>query len=456
MSERGKFEDRLREKLESFEAPYEPAHWAAYRQKYRPGGGLSFLKTWYLPYLFSAALFGLAWFWWGSGPKKDPLSALPTRVDTLYVQQTIRIYDTLVIRDTVYLQASPKRLSRPSSASRPSFLAQAQNSPAEGRPAPQARQRGAKSARDPFPRREEEEARASDSQVNKPAQEDWRSPAMRDRVARWRQRGPDSLDSDSTRSSAPAQASAASPSRDSLPADSLPASEEALAAPASDSASSAREFFAPLKESLQGQDFRFFVGPQTRLFSPFRSNGFDTYGGVFGGLGLGLGLQRWELLASAHYGFMQHEFSRPSALPQDRLALFPAYLSLSPRPDYIEIWTQQFLLPLSVAYRPWRNDNWSWRLEAGVLGNYLLRESFEYSYRDDNIDAIEGINSGFDDPRFKFSHLQVGSGMAYQYQRRWRLEAGLIYYHPLEEKLGLSRLNAGALSLNLAYYYFLF
>lgn len=459
MSERGKFEDQLQSKLESFEAPYQPAHWQAYRKKYGLGGFWGFLKLWYLPYLFSSALFATAWFFWPQAPGVFPAGG-EVRIDTIYLEKTIRIYDTLVLRDTLYINT--EKMDSPGSylpsMTASTNLLQSGKSKAYAKqyaatPVPQsAVGRSAEQETEGFPRTIV--SKDSGAEETMPSSlEEQKQQSIREKLSALRSKQALKL----------AQDSSSYPRSDSLSlsvaVDSVLSPEPQKAAadsviePANEKRSSV---LAGVKEQIKAQDYRLVFGSQSRLFSPWSGGTFDTYGGVFTGMGVKLGVNRLELDLAAHYGFMHHEFRNPQALPLERQQQFPGFLSLNPPADYLEIWTQQFMVPMSLTYIPWYSASWTWRSQAGVLGNYLLREQFEYSYRDDDYDAIEGIDSNFDDRRFKFTHLQLGSSISYSYRRKWMLEAGLTYYHPLEERLGLSKLDPAALSLNLGWYWYLF
>ncbi len=453
MSERGKFEDQLRAKLEAFEAPYEANDWKAYRKLYGRRGIGRLLKIWYLPYLFSAFLFGLSWLWFPKLNMGGRGFSNEARVDTLFIEKTVQVYDTFLLRDTVYVHTHVAPSGR-----RPALSAGYSSVPTKSN-AYTLSQVSRQGRSNIYP--------AQPSSMDKPglseeapalSAEEQERRFMQDKLAELQDPralrndsllapGTDTTELiahtalDSTTSLGPEK------HKDTAAAASTPPFGEPL------EEEKRRALLAGSQEKLKAQDYRLLVGPQTRLFSPFSSSTFDTYGGVFIGMELRAGINRLELDLAAHYGFMHHEFRDPQTIPLERQALFPGYLSLNRPADFIEVRTQQLLLPMSLSYIPWYNDVWTWRAQAGALGNLLVREQFEYGYRDDDFDDIEDIDSNIDDRRFKFSHLQLGSSISYTYHRTWSLEAGISYYHPLEEKLGLSKLDPAALSLNIGWYW---
>tara|TARA_R110002050_G_scaffold300562_2_gene470526 strand:- start:528 stop:1907 length:1380 start_codon:yes stop_codon:yes gene_type:complete len=459
MSDKDKFEEKLREKLESYQAPYNPSHWDSYRRLYQPNSWQSLLRLWYLPYLFSAILFGTLWFF---GPFADKSeinsSAESTRVDTIYVQETIRIYDTLIIRDTVYIaaQASGSKQSPKS----PTFLSTLSDQ--APKVAPKMKDPENNATFSPTGRMKERLAlrnstplayAASSAQAKKDLDEKSGLLLARENATA------NSADSISTNGfeserEAPADTNKLTPS--------FRRASESLAEEAENEAylveapSVLSSLWQSAGETLQAQDYRILMGPQLNIFSPWSYNNFSTYLGTFAGLGAMVGLNRLELHTGLHYGLMHNEYNSIAAISPSQIQNFPNYNGLNPSPDYIEIWTQQLHLPLQLSYITWQNDNWLLRSKAGVLGSILIREAFEYSYIDDNIDDIEDVNSSFRSKGLALTHANLGLSIAYSYQRKWQLEAALQYYHPLNAGMGISELQSSALALQIGYYWYLF
>lgn len=463
MSEKDKFEEKLREKLESYQAPYNPSHWDSYRRFYQPSRWLSFFRLWYLPYLFSALLFGSFWFLGPFADKSEIASAAEAnRVDTIYVQETIRIYDTLVIRDTIYIaaQVSGKNQSPKS----PTFLStlSAQKTRVNEKKedheksatfSPTARMRERLALRNSAPIA----LSRSTEQVNQSPDKNSGLMLAREIAS---SNSDDSIPANSAgyiRSAGDRVTKADSNTIIALiPASSESPNEEENAPNLINGPSVLSSLWHSAGETLQAQDYRFLIGPQLNIFSPWSYDNFSTYFGTFGGFGAIISLNRLELHTGLQYGLMHNEYNSIAEIPLSQIQHFPNYNSLNPLPDYIEIWTQQLHLPLQLSYITWQNDNWLLRSKAGVLGSLLIRESFEYSFIDDNIDDLEDLNSRFRSKGLALTHANLGFSIAYSYQRKWQLEAALQYYHPLNKSMGNSELQTSAFALQIGYYWNLF
>jgi len=461
MSDKDKFEEKLREKLESYQAPYNPNHWDAYRRSYSPNAWQNFSRSWYLPYLFSALLFGMLWYFTSSPAEYGLANGPATRTtDTIYVKETIRIYDTLVIRDTIYIkQKSPNVLPLINEST---LVAEAKN-PLNLKTKTVQEDNYANTKtdaktdnREPKPSRnqakpiivrntEQESANQTISQALPVITNDSMNGAKNS-----------SLNKKSSPPPSQNVASAKLDSNNSSKPEAKESYEQEEAIYINKGPSILSSLWQKTGESIKSQDYRLLIGPQVNLFSPWNYKNIDTYGGVFGGFGAILSVNKIELHAGLQYGLMHHEYSSIIEIDANQRLNFPNYSTLTPSPDYIEIFTQHLHLPLQLSYVTWQKENWHLRSKAGILGSMMLRENFEYSYIDTNIDDIEDVNSSFRSQGLMLSHANLGFSIAYSYQRKWQIEMALQYYHPLNQSGGNSKLNTNALALQVGWYWSLF
>jgi hypothetical protein len=436
MSNKSSFEDKMRSKLESYEAPYDKKYWKGFTKAYPSILKTGFWQAWYWPYAFSLLLFAVGYWWFAPfANQREADTGLANLRDTLYIKETIYVRDTLVIKDTLYLVALPevpngKGLSQKlpkSLASTPVANTQMQSAstPSQG------------SNRVKFESATAQAATNQNLEHNTPTQET--GVTQLNEVARTLESMVAVGDESASPSEEP-QISASTPS------DTLTLAEADHAA---DSLAAALEAdFADLEadEGLEEPNRSVFLsgGPRTMLFLPPGSGNFDTYLGGFAGGQLALEVGDFAISAGLQYGLWHNEYDDLEEISANRLGQFPNYAQLPQVPIEIEVVTQHLLMPIELSWLFYERRKWYARMSAGALGNYLLSETFLYNTEDDEFRGRATAGRSV----FAISHLSAGVGLSYQLNQQVELQSQFNYFHPLRP-MGLSGLNAGALGVQL-------
>lgn len=442
MSNKPSFEDKMRSKLESYEAPYDKKYWKDFTKAYPSILKTGFWQAWYLPYAFSLLLFALGYWWFapdqaGGRPEVDPAIALR---DTIYLKETIYVKDTLVIKDTLYLftyagqEADDAEAGR-KFAKRLRPLASANANPVTTIPTntPENTKAPKRSAAEPSEETSTSLNQASATLLPPVAQTKQLEASGGAAETSQEAVAPTS----SSPSNKPAKASAAIAEPDE--ADDSLAQNEALLANTAD---------LPEIESRSSDrnPLVFFSGgPRITLFSPLGSGNFDTYFGGFTGGGLTLDVGRFTLDAGLQYGLWHNEFDDLGLLSPTQKFLFPAYNTFVEAPDEIEIVSEHLLLPLHLGYELFDYHGLRTRIGTGVLGNYLLGESFLYNFIDTD-ETFRHRSKAGRSAGFELSHLNAHLGLTYALRQNLEIQTLIQYYHPLRG-MGLSGLNPAAISM---------
>ena len=419
------FEDKIRQQLEGYEAPYDKSYWKKYVRSY-PAPQMVFWKAWWMPYVFSSLLFGTAWFWFGRDAQ--PASTAEVLRDTVVVQQTIVTRDTLVVRDTVVLVWR--------SDNRQQQHAENKLRAVEGDGAASGQQQ------------------IIDDRPRQQAGNKLRSVEGGSVGAEFQQKTVDKqqLTTDSLQHAAEHQtlnANGQPLNADSQPqnADSQKATPEEMAAQM-DSIELAALAEIPTEPESKLQDAGFFVsaGPRLTVFSPLNYGNFDTRFGNFVGGAVQMEWRKWQLEAGLQYGLQLNELDDLTRVPLSQRQQFPGYSSLTAEPDEVGVISEHLLVPLQLRFTVYDYRGWRVQVAGGALGNVVLGETFVYDKENVDRDRWERTVAGRGG--LSLSHLNAGIGTSYQWRQNLELQAILNYYHPLRP-LGLNRLEAGALSLQL-------
>lgn len=431
------FEDKIRQQLEGYEAPYEKSYWKKYARTY-PAPRLGWWKLWWMPYVFSSLLFGIAWLWFGRDAQ--PLSTAEVLRDTVVVNQTIVTRDTLVVRDTVVLvwdgrqrtddrvlTAGDRRKSvQPTAVSDLQStgnqkVADSRQPIAEGQSPPFGSaqgtvQRGQQSAVSSQPNAESDQQSAS---IGQPFGS---SPGLAD-------------------SSQP-NAESGTPNAESQ----TPNAEQVAAQ--MDSVERAAIADIPTEPESKMRDAGIFVsvGPRFTSLSPLNYGNFDTRFGTFVGGAVQVDWQKWQLEMGLQYGFQLNELDELGLVPLERRQAFPGYSALTSEPEEVGVISEHLLIPLQARFTIYDYRSWRLHVAGGALGNAVLGETFVYDKENVDRDRWERTVAGRGG--LSLSHLNAGIGTSYQWRQNLELQAVLNYYHPLRP-LGLNRLEAGALSVQL-------
>lgn len=435
------FEDKIRQQLESYEAPYEKSYWKKYARTY-PAPRLSWWKLWWMPYLFSSLLFGGAWFWFGRDAQRLPDAA--SLRDTVVVKELVVTRDTLVVRDTVVLvwrTDDGRRMTddgrratedgRQTMDGRRRRKSNAEQATAEGRHSGQPLALSGQSF--------EPIQGAADGQK---LYVDGQPPNDDNRMLKAESGMPNAdrqeLKADSQKLNVDGQPPIADSQK--------PTPEEVAAQ--MDSVEQAAIADLPTEPESKMQDAGFFVsaGPRFNSLSPLSYGNFDTRFGTFVGGAVQIDWQKWQLEVGLQYGFQLNELDELGLVPIERRQAFPGYSSLTSEPEEVGVISEHLLIPLQARFTVY--DYRAWRVQAagGVLGNAVLGETFVYDKENVDRDVWQRTVNGRGG--LSISHLNAGIGTSYQWRQNLELQAILNYYHPLRP-LGLNRLEAGAVSMQL-------
>lgn len=420
------FEDKIRQQLESYEAPYEKPYWKKYARTY-PAPRLSWWKLWWMPYLFSSLLFGGAWFWFGRDAQRLPDAA--SLRDTVVVKELVVTRDTLVVRDTVVL------------------VWRAENSQQRSTRGSQKIEEGA-IANNGLRQRTESSLQAKaggGTVVGQRQNTDVRKPAAGG-GRKSNEQAPQETESGDESEKAKDNEHLTITASDSLKEQAKV--DPAVLAAQMDSIEQAAIAEIPTEPESKMQNAGIFVsaGPRLTSFSPLNYGNFDTRFGTFVGGAVQIDWQKWQLELGIQFGAQKNEIDDVSLVPFSQLQQFPGYNRLTNGPDEIGVLSTHLLLPIQLRFTFFDYRAWRVQVAGGALGNAVLSETFEYYFdqTDQEIFERSRTNRG----GLNISHLNAGIGTSYQWRQNLELQAILNYYHPLRP-LGLNRLEAGALSLQL-------
>lgn len=473
------FEDKIRQQLEGYEAPYDKSYWKKYARSY-PAPQMGFWKTWWMPYVFSSLLFGTAWFWFGRDAQ--PLSTIEVLRDTLVVNQTIVTRDTLVVRDTVVLVwdgrlvtdngrrttgdgriiVQPTAVSgqqsdsnQPVADSRTPPFGSAQGPAERGQRSAVSSQRSAVSDLQSTGNQEVADSRQPIAEREKPNAESGQRLAVSDQPFGSAQGPPfGSAQGPAKGNQAAADGQEPIAERGKPTAESrmpnaesgTPTAEEVAAQ--IDSIEKAAIADIPTEPESKMRDAGIFVsaGPRLTSLSPLSYGNFDTRFGTFVGGAVQVDWHKWQLEMGLQYGFQLNELDELGLVPLERRQAFPGYSALSSAPEEVGVISEHLLIPLQARFTIYDYRSWRLHVAGGALGNAVLGETFVYDKENVDRDRWERTVAGRGG--LSLSHLNAGIGTSYQWRQNLELQAILNYYHPLRP-LGLNRLEAGALSLQL-------
>jgi hypothetical protein len=419
------FEDKIRQQLERYEAPYEKSYWKKYARTY-PAPRLAWWKLWWMPYLFSSLLFGGAWFWLGRDAQRLP-DANSTR-DTVVVKELVITRDTLVVRDTVVLVWRGD--NRPQRSSGDGLRAGNEVSAGDGQQqmAAHTQQRSAKDGL----RAANEGSTAEELQLKIENRPQWgaevglRAEVGGNAGVGQQQKGVDTLQQN---------------------AESLTPNAESTAAQMDSMEMTAIAEIATEPESkMQEAGIFFSAGPRLSILSPMDYGNFDTKFGMFAGGAMQIDWRKWQLEVGLQYGQQINEIDDLTQVPVAQLQAYPGYAALMTPPDEIGVRSSHLLMPVQLRYAVFDYRAWRIQITGGALGNVVLSELFEYYTESSDREVFNRTQAGRGG--LQISHLNAGLGTSYQWRQNLELQAILNYYHPLRP-LGLNRLEAGALSLQL-------
>lgn len=423
------FEDKIRQQLENYEVPYKKSYWKSYVATF-PAPRIAFWKSWWLPYLFSSLLFGVAWFWFGRDVQ--PIGAVADVRDTVVVQHTLVTRDTLVIRDTVVLFVREKSL-----AQREALSVVADNGKKD-------------SVTDSLPK-----LTASSATVSSKGDLN----ANRTSSLAAQQNSSDQIQLQSSEVSLSDGETAKRVNQDRNAArDSASYTDESSIISQNPDEQEVSEAVDSLEQAYLEEDLKnsklhkkqsevfFSAGPRISSLSPFDYGNFDTrYGGFVGGA-VQVEWRKWQIETGVQLGMQNNEIDDLSLVPQSQKLRFPGYANLTTEPDEIGVTSLHLLVPVQLRYTVYDYQVWRFQVAGGVMGNLILTESFKYHYDLTDRDFVNRTRTGRDG--LSLSHLNVGLGTSYAWNQNIELQAILNYYHPLRP-LGLNELRVGALSLQL-------
>lgn len=428
------FEDKIRQQLEGYEAPYDKSYWKKYARTY-PAPRLGWWKLWWMPYAFSSLLFGIAWLWFGRDAQ--PLSTAEVLRDTVVVNQTIVRRDTLVVRDTVVLVWDERRGMGDGERTTMDRRRETRNG---NQQVAMSVRRSAASDHQPAAIDQPSVFSGQPSESNQPVTDS--------RTLKAESPTPP-FDSAQGPADSQLKADSQQPPFDSAqgPAESQKLTPEEVTAQMDSIELAAIADIATEPESkLQDAGIFLSAGPRVTSLSPFNYGNFDTRFGTFVGGAVQIDWQKWQLEIGFQYGFQLNELDELGLVPLDRRQAFPGYSSLTSEPDEVGVISEHLLIPLQARFTVYDYRAWRLHVAGGALGNAVLGETFVYDKENVDRDRWERTVAGRGG--LSLSHLNAGIGTSYQWRQNLELQAILNYYHPLRP-LGLNRLEAGALSLQL-------
>lgn len=439
MSHKSSFEDKMRSKLDSYEAPYDNKYWKSFTKAFPSILKTSFWQAWYLPYLFSLLLFTLGYWWFAPLEKRSSMDeGALTLQDTIYLKETIYVKDTLVIKDTLYVasyaSASRSRgVDRKKSGRQTSTLLPANP---QHNPIPAAASVVATASAPANSIGSNTKTSAINPNLAMASQGSLAPLAVGASVL------PETINAEENRSAEiHADTSAAA----------FASAGEGETLGKTDTMAVTKEAAIGLEEANAFEDVapdrnKVFLtaGPRTTLFLPFGSGDFDTYLGGFAGGQLALEAGDFALSIGIQYGVWHNEYDDYGSISADRLAQFPNYRPLAISNSELEIVTQHLLLPVELSWLFYERRKWFVRLSAGALGNYLFHETFLYNIGNNEYSGSTTAGRS----ALVLSHLSTGVGVTYQLNQQLEIQSQFNYYHSLRS-MGVSGLNAGAMGVQL-------
>ena len=439
MSDTNHFENKIRGKLETYEAPYKPEYWKHYKKTYLPNYWLAFLKKWYMPYVFSSLLIGaLAALFWHQKPNETGFYSQEAQTDTVYVYQTLTQKDTLVVYDTVYVMSRPNWSTLRTNSIAPQNLTANKKANTSSPQPTLIAQQNKEINREP--RVDEPLQALTDEQLLKAQYKELA------RLQRERRAQADSIkkfeESSNTALSEPKE-----PVGDTLTLEeSIAEKEENLAevtqAKSEDPKPEPAEKPKKEKKERKPRQWNYGLGMIGSYYLPLDYQNIDFMGGASFGISASVGVNRWSIELSAQPGRLVYEYDD---LTLENVQRFPDYPNLTTVPEDIEIWTTQMFMPLQIGYDFIQAPSWGLSARVGVLSQILMRENYEYVFDDGEQEIIRTAPGN---PRFLFSHASVGFHAHYKISAKWQIESGLMYHHPLQ-RLGYSGFRTPLLPISI-------
>jgi hypothetical protein len=426
------FENKIRSKLEAYEAPYKPEYWKQYKKKYQTAIWLEWAKRWYMPYLFNSLLIGaLAWIFWHQNSFEKGLYYREIKTDTVYVYQSITQKDTLVVYDTVYVYSSPSlnTLRRNGIAIQNPV---ANNNTISNSPQTIAIAHQNKEINSDEPTGISEPQQALTEEQILKAQ-------FKELVRLQRQRR--------------AQADSIKNLEDNLnivngePQETIgdtltleePENVESLSARMQAKEPKAEKTNEDKKQRKPRQ-WKYGIGLIGSYYLPFDYQNIDFMGGASAGISASAGVHRWGIELGVHPGMQIFEYDN---LDLEDAQRFPGYSNLTIVPEDIEIWTTQLFMPIQIGYDFIKRPSWGLSARTGVLSQVLISENYEYVFDEGDQEIIRSAPTS---SRFLLTHITVGLNTYYKISSKWQIESGVMYQHPLLP-LGYSRLRTPLLPM---------
>ena len=452
MKEKDTFEGGFRKKLEAHKEQYDPKYWAAYSRKYRKFSLLSILKAWYAPYLYASALFSVLWFgkFFPDINVNGSENMLSGMVDTIFVKEVVYHVDTVYVVDTTYLMMSSSVNSNSFSANQLSNIQQAVSSISQVKTDVAAeetsREVALPSVKKPSSERTSSSNRESFSNDSLPDEPNAFSVASQstEGVVEGRNEIVEDI----------ANLEGKSIDEGVLIVDSI--AEQTLEQTSVDSVQTeaASKKVVVYDDEDFGDEFQddkkifttFEAGPQFNMYLPFLADNVKSrYGLALGYDGI-FSVNRFQFQMGVHLGAFLFQFDDVNQIPQEKLSEFPGLDVIEGELEEIQVVTRNLFLPLSIGYEFGANYRYSAVFRVGILGNYLLSKSFEYSVNDNNIYR----SIGNQDNTFAFSHIFGGVTGGYSLTTTWKLQTGIQYFHPMNS-IGRSGYRSPGLSFQLGF-----
>jgi hypothetical protein len=188
------------------------------------------------------------------------------------------------------------------------------------------------------------------------------------------------------------------------------------------------------------------AGPVIQTFLPIGSNNLDRYSAIFGGLEAGLALGRAQLITGIQFGTLIHEFDDIDEIPQNQINRFPGYATLPEEPENIEVKSNHRIIPLSLGYTVLDKGKITVIPRVGALLNLITRERLYYIFDEEEPDPIVVPT---DLPKqWKTSHLILGTAVSFKLRPVMHLSLEPLFQLPLTS-LGGTDLSYSTLSLQL-------
>lgn len=450
MKERDTFEGYFRKKLEAHEEKYDPKYWAAYSRKYRKFSLLSILKAWYAPYLYASALFAVLWFgkFFPDINVSGSENMLSGMVDTIFVKEVVYHVDTIYVVDTTYLMLASSVNSNSFSVNRLSNNQQVVSSMYQYKTDVSADAISREVAVPSVKKHSSERISSSngesfsiDSLPDEPNASSVASQSAKGVVEGRNEFVEDiaNLEGKSIDEGVLIVDSIEEQTLEQTSVDSVQTEADAKKVVVFDNDEFSDDFQFDKKIFTT-----FEAGPQFNMFLPFLADNVKSrYGLALGFDGI-FSVNRFQFQTGVHLGAFLFVFDEVNQIPQEKLSEFPGFEAVEGELEEIQVVTRNLFLPLSIGYEFWANYRYSAVFRVGILGNYLLSKSFEYSVNDNNIYR----SFANQDNTFAFSHVFGGFTTGYSLTTTWKLQAGIQYFHPMNS-IGRSGYRSPGLSFQL-------